>query len=268
MPQDGLIRGYRPQPWPLREAKRQWRDVQTRLPDLTAAKFDGFNWLTRRFGLLTDPEIRLLAPLAPIGLAVDVGGHWGQTVTALAYHLRPEKIICCEPNPVLARRLEKVFGGGGIDIVNAAIGRSPGTATLHVPRYRGYEFDGLASLDRAMAEGWLSGDRIARFDPRLLTIEYHEVSVTPLDALDIAPDLIKIDTQGTELEVVMGALDTIARSRPVVIAERPGEALVHLLGKFGLAPWGWDGKRMVAGYLRGNNTIFLTPDHCRRLALA
>lgn len=239
------------------------------MPGLSAAKFDTFNWLTRRFGLLTDPEIRLLAPLAPIGLAVDVGGHRGQSICALQRYLRPERIISCEPNPTLAARLAERFGSTGrVEIVNAAMGRSTGTARLHVPRYRGYEFDGLASLDPVMAESWLSADRIARFDPRLLEVLHHDVAVTPLDALDLDPDLIKIDTQGTELEVVMGALGTLERSRPVVIIERPGEALVHVLGRLGLTPWGWDGRRMVAGYLKGENTVFLTPDHCRRLGLA
>lgn len=45
------------------------------------------------------------------------------------------------------------------------------------------------------------------------------VSVVDLDSFLLAPDFIKIDTQGFELEVIKGAVKTIEKHRPVILAE-------------------------------------------------
>lgn len=44
-------------------------------------------------------------------------------------------------------------------------------------------------------------------------------AVEPLDAFDLAPDLIKLDLQGCEVRALRGATATIARSHPVLVVE-------------------------------------------------
>ena len=40
-----------------------------------------------------------------------------------------------------------------------------------------------------------------------------------LDELDINPDFIKIDTQGFEKNVLLGSIETIKKTKPVILAE-------------------------------------------------
>lgn len=261
-----MVRGYRPDPLPLRLLKRQWRDIQTYAPSARAAKYRAFNALTRHLGLLIDPEIALLSRLAPVQLALDIGGNWGQTVHAFKRHLRPARIVAVEPNPELADSMRRDFpASAGVDVLQMALGHAPGHATLHVPRYRDYAMDGLASLDMAVAADWLCPARIARFDPALQSIDSYPVEVQPLDALGLAPDVINIDVQGTETAVALGGMDTIAQWRPAIIVERPDDAFVHLVGKAGLAPYRWDGKQLHTGDLTGKNTLFLSTAHLATL---
>lgn len=260
--QDSLIRGYRPEALPLRLLRRELRDLQTHFPAIRAAKFDFYNMATRRLGLFADAEIRLLSRLAPVDLALDVGGNWGQSVVALQRYARPQRIVTVEPIPFLAERLRRKYPpGGSVEVLEMGLGLDRGQQLIHVPRYRGYVYDGIASLDREAAAAWLDPRRMARFSPAHLTIDTHEVKVERLDALGIAPDVIKIDVQGFEGQVIAGGIRTIAAHKPVVIVERPSEAVVAALARLGLAAHGWNGRKLVAGDLTRNNAIFLGPQH-------
>jgi FkbM family methyltransferase len=262
-----LVWGYRPEAWPLRELRRQFRDLQTHFPATRAAKFAAFNFATRRFGLFADPEFRLLRRLGPLGLALDVGGNWGQSVVALQRYARPNRIVTLEPNPLLAQHLRKQFAdAGNVDVIEMGLGLAAGQHQMHVPRYRNYIYDGIASLDRDAAVEWLNSRRIARFSSRHLSVDSFTVQVDRLDALKLAPDLIKIDVQGFETQVIGGGLQTIADHQPILIIERPDERAVAVLGKLGLLPYGWNGKRLVEGDLTRKNTMFLAGRHHALLA--
>lgn len=254
--------GYRPEPWPLRELRRQFRDLQTHFPGTRAAKFAAFNLATRGFGLFADPEFRLLRKLDPLGLALDIGGNWGQSVVALQRYARPDRIITLEPNPVLAQHLRMQFADtGNVDVIEMGLGLTAGHHQMHVPRYRNYIYDGIASLDRDAAVEWLNSRRIARFSSKHLSVDSFTVQVERLDALKLAPDLIKIDVQGFETQVIGGGLQTIADHKPIMIIERPDEQAVVILGKLGLSPYGWNGTRLVEGDLTRKNAIFLSDKH-------
>lgn len=118
--------------------KRQLRDLQTLAPFLRPAKFGLYNLASRRAGWFVEPEFRLLAAVAPVGLAIDIGGNWGQSVHALRRYARPRQLITVEPNPVLGKRLARIFSGGGVSVKQVALSDSPGELTLHVPRYRNF----------------------------------------------------------------------------------------------------------------------------------
>ncbi|MDT0507840.1 FkbM family methyltransferase [Novosphingobium sp. MMS21-SN21R] len=265
-PGPALIRGYRPEALLLRLARRQLRDLQTHLPVLRSAKAAAYNAATRHLGLFADREFRLLARLAPVGLAIDIGGNWGQSVHALKRYARPARIVTIEPIPALARRLEAKFAGdSSVEVLDIALGPARGRQLLHIPKYRNYSYDGLASLDHGAAAGWLTPERMARFDPGLMQIESCEVAIEPLDSLSLSPDVIKIDVQGFEAQVLMGGIETIRRSQPVIIVERPSDAFVHILGKLGLKPYGWGGKHLISGDLTRKNTMFLSDRHYQLL---
>ena len=99
------------------------------------------------------------------------------------------------------------------EIVSAAVGADTGWATLTVPAGRSY----LGSIVPAVCESW--GSNVKSF-------------VVPLVSLDhvaaergLAPDLVKIDVEGGELEVLQGAQRLLARARPDVIFESWPSAL-------------------------------------------
>jgi len=55
-------------------------------------------------------------------------------------------------------------------------------------------------------------------DKNIVILE-HTVDILPLDELNLSPDVIKIDTEGYDLEVLLGLKGTIERCRPVILIE-------------------------------------------------
>jgi FkbM family methyltransferase len=71
----------------------------------------------------------------------------------------------------------------------------------------------------------------------------HEVEAKPLDAFDLSEvDLLKIDVEGWEHRVVIGAEETIRRERPVVVVEqKPGHAERYGVGQ-------WDAVKLLQSF--------------------
>lgn len=248
--------------------KRELRDLQTLVPVIRNAKFAAYNSGARIAGLFVEPEFKLLAHMAPCGLALDIGGNWGQSVEALKKYARPDKIVTFEPNPTLAARLSRNYGKReSVGVQQVALSEAKGKFSLHIPRYRQFEYDGLASLDCDEAEKWLNESQMARFDPGKLAIETCEVAVERLDSYDYSPDIIKIDVQGLEESVARGGIETIKRSRPVMIVEAPNGRFVELVKQAGLTAFRWDGSKLPKNDTSGSNTIFLSPERREALGL-
>ena len=237
------------------------RSLQCYAPFIRPLKFKAYNFATKSFGLHVEPEFKDLSRLPQVGLALDIGGNWGQSVHALKQTAAPGRIISFEPNPILAEKLRGEFKrNDNVEIQSCALGDSEGEFDLFIPRYRNFVFDGLASLDEDAATHWLNKDRMAAFDASKLRVDKHIVEVKTLDSFNLSPDVVKIDVQGFELKVVQGGEKTFRRSRPVTIVESPTDELIGLFADMQMAPYGFKANRLIPGDTTGTNTIFIHRD--------
>ncbi|RPF71510.1 FkbM family methyltransferase [Aurantiacibacter spongiae] len=241
--------------------------MQTKFPSVRPAKFAFQNFLTRAFGLHMDIDFRVLSALRPIGLALDIGGNWGQSIHALQRCASPGRILSFEPNRELADRLAARFTRDDtVDVVSKALADKSGQMTLYVPRYGRYSYDGLASIDREEARSWLNPKTMSWFDENAMELDEHVVEVIRLDDLRLSPDVVKIDVQGAEELVVRGGIETFERHRPVSIIENPSAPLTRLLGELGLDPYAFDGRKLCPHDGTWKNTIFMSETDAKRVS--
>jgi FkbM family methyltransferase len=172
----------------------------------------------QHLGLLLPGDRTVLEPeivghiqrwVRPGQTVIDVGANIGVHTLLLAQLVGPGgKVHCFEPDPQSSRWLLENVRLSGLDQVtpwSLALGSRDGVAELHL--------DIKASRTTSLLSGWVP------------PIDHHSrqrmrVATARLDDLQIGKvDFVKIDVEGTELDVLAGARETIAASRPVVLVE-------------------------------------------------
>ncbi|MFZ2878999.1 MAG: FkbM family methyltransferase [Phototrophicaceae bacterium] len=119
-------------------------------------------------------------------LAIDCGAHRGTIAHRLARVF--DRVVAIEPGP-LAERIE------GCEVIRAAVSDKPGRCSMA---------DGPEN----------TGQRHV--------VEGDEVEVITLDSLGLWPDFVKIDVEGLEYRVLLGAEKTIRQNQPIVMLEENG----------------------------------------------
>lgn len=244
------------------------RGVQVHFPILQDARFA----LSRGIGRITRiPAEEDFKALKEFGLdagstVLDVGANRGFAIEAFRMLTPAGKIVAFEPNPVLCDRLRAIYRGDArVEMRNVGLGDERGEFTLHIPYYKRWCFDGLASFDRAQATGWLPG-RLAGYDERHLSVREAACRIERLDDLELAPDFIKLDVQGFELKALQGAVRTLERAQPSLLIESAGKEIREFLATLGYVPHAWERGRLHAGRKGTLNTFFLTEKRAAKLA--
>ena len=153
------------------------------------------------------------------GTAIDAGANFGFYTTRLADLY--DRVHAFEPHPHLFRQLVDA-GLPNVEVRQMALSDRDGEETLHIPLQNGRALLGWGSLEKPDEHGAASSLRVklARIDE--------------LPLRDVA--FIKIDVEGHEINVIRGAMATIARDRPDILCEAKGghpdeiEALLAPLG--------------------------------------
>lgn len=187
-----------------------WREVDTPWGPLVAHTLDryvGFSLLA--YGEFSPAERAFLeaalTTYGPDAVALDVGANIGALTIPLAQ--LAAHVHAFEPQPAMADLLEENVrraGQGRVTVHRCAVGQAAGTIRLPRVRY----------------------DRPGNFGGLSMGGEGPEVPVITIDSLALPRvDLIKADVEGAELDVLLGAEQTLTRFRPHLYleADRPDQ---------------------------------------------
>jgi FkbM family methyltransferase len=137
---------------------------------------------------------------------VDIGANVGYLTMFLASLVGPSgRVVAIEPNPENIKLLEasrRVNGYDQVLVVEAAAGRQTGLLALYVSYSNGMTDELPDNLDAIFAS--------------------RPVPCFALDSIlpkDRRINLVKIDTEGAELNALIGLSETIDRDRPVIVSE-------------------------------------------------
>ncbi len=182
----------------------------------------GMPW--RRRGLA-----RLYAGLVREGdLVFDIGAHVGNRTRTL--HSLGCTVVAVEPQPLLIETLRRTLPKTRATLVEKAVGREPGRATLRIssrhPTVSTLSARWIETVGKTEGFGAVAWDREA------------DVEVTTLDALIAefgCPAFCKIDVEGLEAEILAGLSQPIGLVAFEALAEAADvtRACVDRLGRLG-----------------------------------
>jgi FkbM family methyltransferase len=197
-------------------------------------------------GEFAEHEVEALAVvLKPGCIAVDAGANIGALTVPMARMVGPTgMVIAFEPQRVLFQLLSANAMLNGLLNVqghHAALGTAAGVVDVPALAY-----DEAGNFGGVMLAGWVrpaeASGRLGEADASLrepqpaptLAAASEPVPVRPLDELDLGRlDFLKIDVEGMERDVLLGADRTLARCRPFLLVEndrdRHSPALIRAL---------------------------------------
>jgi FkbM family methyltransferase len=247
--------------------KKLIRTLQVEFPFLLDLKFAVMRYWRAVLRRPFERDFAALPLLRPPQGAefLDVGANRGQSIEAI-HMVCPQVIVrAFEPNVLLFDKLRSRFGDcSWVRLENVGLGAEVMEATLYVPFYKRWMFDGLASFDEREARGWLPG-RMYFYSDQHLRVETSVCRLRRLDDLDASPFFIKIDVQGLELEVLRGARQTLQRYHPVLLIEAPGKSVLDFLEQLGYTPCAYANGHFMRGEHGNPNTFFMTEGAISRL---
>jgi len=175
-----------------------------------------FKALARQHHTELIPILRPVLP--PDGIVFDVGAHAGQMAKLFALMAPKGHVHAFEPGAYalsILRPMVRLKGRGRISIDPIAFGAQPGTLTLTTPiKKSGSLGFGLSHLGPSGTERGGEGDNVYRHEVAVETVDRY-VAAKGLQRLD----LIKADIEGWEMQLLLGATETLAKLRPVVFLE-------------------------------------------------
>ncbi len=238
-----------------------FRSIQVYFPFLQDYRFQLQRNVRSLFHKTHDKDFEVLAhlPKSSNKLFLDIGANRGEAIQSILLKRPDANVIAFEPNSHLISKLKNLYKGDKrVEFYNLGLGSSTGSFELNIPFYNDYMFDGLASFKEENASGWLK-NRLYGYQSSKLKIKKEVCIVRPLDDLKLKPYFIKIDVQGFEYEVLLGARRTITSSKPVLLIETPGNPEIEFLEALGYNCFVYKNNQLLRGK-QGLNVFFI-PRH-------
>lgn len=142
-----------------------------------------------------------------IRTVIDVGANKGRAARRFRRLFPAARVCCVEPIPRLCRRLEQwaETQGGAVRVFQMALSAAPSEQPLYVH----LQSDILSTLATPSP-----GDA-AQYEPLPVRVETLDRLA---GELDLKPDvLVKLDTEGLDLQVIRGGEDTLRRAAAVIV---------------------------------------------------
>ena len=147
--------------------------------------------------------------LSPDKAFFDVGANVGMYVYAARKHIPDSRIFAFEPQGEYVSRIKKLFPK--VHVEQVALSSSAGSAQFKVPLIGGHMYSARGTLEKFLEAGE-SDARTEMVRTTTLDLAKRELNSGPVGC-------IKIDVEGHEKQVLLGAQDTIARDKPVLMVE-------------------------------------------------
>jgi FkbM family methyltransferase len=153
------------------------------------------------------------------GVFVDVGGNTGSSILSFRSMGFQNLIYSFEPNLLLFQKYLKRLKNNinNIRIYNTALSDKNGSLMFYIPFIKQKSIHYFASFHKNYVKFSMNNT----FPKKTFRLFKRKIKVIKLDNLKIKKkiDLIKIDSEGHDLQVIKGARRTIKKNKPILLIE-------------------------------------------------
>lgn len=146
---------------------------------------------------------------------IDIGGNVG--LHSVRFAQKFKEVVSFEPSLINFECLQKNCSTfDNVKLENCGLGEVEETVVISVPK----------NTDNCGAFS------IVDFKDYQLELIQERIVIKTLDSYKLSPDFIKIDTQGYEMNVLRGAVNTIKQHKPVFLIECESKAQLNEVDEF------------------------------------
>lgn len=195
---------------------------------------------------------------------LDVGANRGQSLASLRSIFPAATIHCFEANPVFFPVLDRMAMETSCCVHRFGLGANEEQVPFYVPWVGETPVLEEATTVRSYFDKPWVAQRFAERGG--LRLEVMGVEIRRGDSLGLRPQIVKIDVEGAEHAVIVGLMETIRESHPILLVENSDyENVTPTLASLGYAPYRHQGDR-YDGWLvpmsgHPTNSFYLRDEH-------
>jgi len=165
---------------------------------------------------------------------IDIGANDGLSTNFFLKNFNNSKIIVFEPIKNIVNVHYKKYNRNQLRIINCALGNKNKDGFLFIPYTYFFFFKLYLTAYSKISykkKYFIPNKNLKSFYTNNFYYKIVDVKVLKLDTFKIKADIIKIDVEGFEYNVVLGAIKTIIRNKPILYIENPCTGIKILLRK-------------------------------------
>jgi len=211
------------------------------------------------------------------GLFIDIGANCGQSAVSFNIFNKSWSIISFEPNMLLEKELMfiKKLLGNKFDYYMCGIGEENKSCSFFVPEKNNILITGEGTFVKEELNQDVTVNRLGDS----FSIKEFVFEIKQFKNFNLRPDIIKIDTQGYEMNVLKSLKDALESFHPILMIENPStifekNILVEYLNNIGYDIFNYDYKKnILKKYIYNSVNLIAIPnvgsssilDICRKI---